>query len=283
MSSKAKPAKTRKSKGKEESIWKYRKIERQLFFWSVVAMTLGLLMFWGSRPKGRADIELINFLPLVIFSGSLTLFHGLMLGMKFRGDPVITGLAAVLSGMGILAQSRMGVFVSDQVVTMQHLMFPAGVALMFLMVLLFRQGSIPYARGLRGFLCADCAGVIGHPARGWPAVSRGSFRSRRGHAHRNAKNTGRPFSRRFLLVEFSTSARKCLPVCAAVQNAFSAAFLLGDFDSVVGAAARHRPRCDSFTGHVDHAVCGKSSSRLSLVCVGCMRGFWLHNIFDHGA
>ena len=145
---------------KSESVWKFRKVERQIFFWSVLAMCLGLLMFWGSRPKGRPDIELVNFLPLAIFAVSLIVFHTLLLLIRFRGDPLITGLAAVLAGTGILAQSRMGVFVADKTLTMQHLMFPAGVTLMFLMIFFFRKGRYRFLQPFAGFSALAALGIL---------------------------------------------------------------------------------------------------------------------------
>jgi cell division protein FtsW (lipid II flippase) len=148
------------SASKTESVWSYRKPERKIFMWSVVAMTLGFLMFWGSRPQGRPDVELINFLPLVIYAGALALLHGMLLLIRFRGDPVITGLAAMLAGTGILAQSRMGVFVSDKVLSMQHLMFPAGIALMFVMVFVFRKGRYRILQPFAGFSALIALGIL---------------------------------------------------------------------------------------------------------------------------
>ena len=148
------------AKKKNESIWAFRRVERKIFFWSVLAMAIGLFMFWGARPKGRPDIELISFLPLLIYAASLFLLHGLLLLIRFRGDPLVTGVAAILSGTGILAQSRMGIFVSGEGVITQYLMFPAGVILMFLMAWLFRKGRFGVLQPLSGFAALLALGIL---------------------------------------------------------------------------------------------------------------------------
>jgi cell division protein FtsW (lipid II flippase) len=63
---------------------------------------------------------------VISFCGAHVIFA--LLG--FRGDQLVLAIIALLCGIGLLAQFRMGVFIGDQVSLMTYLLLPAGVALM---------------------------------------------------------------------------------------------------------------------------------------------------------
>ncbi len=107
--------------------WQQRAPERQLLLWALVAIALGFLMLLGAGPKDGYAVGWIDLLPLVTLVVSFGAAHVIFALLGFRGDQLVLAIIALLCGIGLLAQFRMGVFIGDQVSVLTYLLLPAGV------------------------------------------------------------------------------------------------------------------------------------------------------------
>ena len=110
--------------------WQQRAPERQLLLWALVAIALGFLMLLGAGPKDGYAVGWIDLLPLLTLVVSFGAAHVIFALLGFRGDQLVLAIIALLSGIGLLAQFRMGVFIVDQVSVLTYVLLPTGVALM---------------------------------------------------------------------------------------------------------------------------------------------------------
>jgi cell division protein FtsW (lipid II flippase) len=110
--------------------WAQRAPERQLLFWVLVAVALGFLMLLGAGPKDGYAVQWSDLLPLASLAISFLFAHLALTLIGFRGDQMLLAVTALLCGIGLLGQYRMGVFIGDRVSLLSCLMLPAGVLLM---------------------------------------------------------------------------------------------------------------------------------------------------------
>ncbi|MGB5833788.1 MAG: FtsW/RodA/SpoVE family cell cycle protein [Thiohalocapsa sp.] len=110
--------------------WQQRAPERQLLLWALVAIALGFLMLLGAGPKDGYAVRWIDLLPLLTLAASFGTAHLVFTALGFRGDQFVLAVTALLCGIGLLAQFRMGVFIGERISLTTHLVLPAGVALM---------------------------------------------------------------------------------------------------------------------------------------------------------
>ena len=119
-------------------IWKYRKPERVLFFWSFVGIAIGYAVVMMRKPDVSSNFHAI--IPLAVYLAGLVIVHLVMVLFKFRGDPLLLSAVFFLSGIGILAQFRLGTMDRMVIENLSTFAFPAGLVLMLLVVLFFRKG-----------------------------------------------------------------------------------------------------------------------------------------------
>lgn len=110
--------------------WELRRPERQLLLWCLLCITLGFLMTLGSLHAGGRQVTLADWLPLLIYALCLLGTHLTFVVFRFRGDQILPVTVAFLSGLGLLAQYRMGAFDAATSSRLPHLIFPAGVLIM---------------------------------------------------------------------------------------------------------------------------------------------------------
>jgi cell division protein FtsW (lipid II flippase) len=119
--------------------WRYRRLERSLFFWSFLSIVLGYVLV-VVRKTGKIPVHWQDYLPLLVYLGAMLTIHLILVLLKFRGDPLLLAAVFFLAGFGMLTQFRMGTFeliISDKLSTYA---FPAGLALMLIVTVLFRRG-----------------------------------------------------------------------------------------------------------------------------------------------
>ena len=138
--------------------WRFRRQERSLFFWSFLAILVGYLLV-VIRKTGRIPSDWQGYLPLLVYLGAMLFIHLILVLLKFRGDPLLLAAVFFLAGFGMLTQFRMGTFeiiISDR---LSNYAFPAGLALMLIVTVLFRRGRF---RVLRPFAipCALLAAIL---------------------------------------------------------------------------------------------------------------------------
>jgi cell division protein FtsW (lipid II flippase) len=131
-----------------ELSWGLRRPERQLLLLILLAIALGFLMMLGSgRAAGRA-LSGADLLPFLTYGASLLLLHGLWVLARFRGDQVLPALVALLAGLGLLAQYRMGLLTGAEASHAARLALPAGVLLMGAIAVVGAEGR--YGRLVAG-------------------------------------------------------------------------------------------------------------------------------------
>lgn len=143
-------------------IWDYRSLERKAFSWCVLALSVGYLAFFLSGgPERRGDW--INLIPLGIFAGSLLLIHSVFLLGRIQSDPGLTIPIAFLSGLGLLAQFRMGLFDFENPWRLSHFAYPMGIFVMLIIALFFKRDrfvSLRFFRWLCGFGALAIVGAL---------------------------------------------------------------------------------------------------------------------------
>jgi len=110
--------------------WALRWPERQLLLWCLLCITLGFLMILGSIHASGRQVGLADGRPLLIYALCLTTIHTTFVVFRFRGDQVLPVSVAFLSGLGLLAQYRMGAFDTAAPAALNYLIFPAGILIM---------------------------------------------------------------------------------------------------------------------------------------------------------
>ena len=129
--------------------WADRHSERRLFFWVAMAIAAGYCAWLTHQSPGLetaadsgavAAAPWLTWLPLAGYLAALCLIHGLLVIAGFRGDQVLTGMVALLMGIGILVQSRIGALSFTGELQPSSLAFPVGIVVMITTILLFRAG-----------------------------------------------------------------------------------------------------------------------------------------------
>jgi cell division protein FtsW (lipid II flippase) len=121
--------------------WTLRRPERLFFGWSLFCVALGFLLAFGASRSVDRLVTAADLLPLGIYALSLVFVHGTLVLARFRGDQLLLGAVALLSGLGLLVQYRMGAFAaggSDN--PLPYLIYPAGMLLLLAVCLLGMRG-----------------------------------------------------------------------------------------------------------------------------------------------
>ena len=123
-----------------DAAWALRGPERQLLLFILLAVALGFLMMLGSgRAAGRA-LGPADLLPFLTYGASLAALHGLWVLARFRGDQVLPAAVALLAGLGLLAQYRMGLLTGPEASLAARFALPVGILLMGAVAFLGEQG-----------------------------------------------------------------------------------------------------------------------------------------------
>jgi cell division protein FtsW (lipid II flippase) len=138
--------------------WRYRRQERSLFFWSFLAILVGYVLV-VVRKTGKIPFHWQEYLPLLVFLGAMLTMHLILVLLKFRGDPLLLAAVFFLAGFGMLTQFRMGTFELIISNNLANYAFPAGLALMLIVTVLFRRGRFRILQPL-AIPCALLAMVL---------------------------------------------------------------------------------------------------------------------------
>lgn len=151
-------------------VWKYRKPERVLFFWTFLGIAVGYAVVMMRKADPTSGIH--DMIPLAVYLAGIAMVHLTLVLFKFRGDPLLLPAVFFLSGVGILAQFRMGTMGRMVIENLSTFALPAGFALILPVVLFFRKGryrildhlAIPCVIAATGLLGAIF--IWGQPYRG---------------------------------------------------------------------------------------------------------------------
>lgn len=120
--------------------WLERSTERRLLLLAFLSVAAGYAMVLLVRAGNAVPVDRAAFTPLLAFGASLLLVHLVFFFGSFRGDPVLLATALLLSGLGLLEQFRLGTLDVTRHDKWSTYAFPAGIAVMLAIVLLFRNG-----------------------------------------------------------------------------------------------------------------------------------------------
>jgi len=120
--------------------WDLRQPERRLLLWCLVAIALGYLMLLGALPKDGLAVRMPDLLPFALYVLAFAAAHALLALAGFRGDPMLLPLGALLSGIGLMAQVRMGVFDGPERDPVDLLLLPGSVLLLLAVALAGMRG-----------------------------------------------------------------------------------------------------------------------------------------------
>ncbi|SPD73012.1 Bacterial cell division membrane protein [uncultured Desulfobacterium sp.] len=119
--------------------WKYRRPERRLFLLTSLAIAVGYALV-TVRKGGISSFNLHDAMPLAVYLCGILTVHLVLILFKFRGDPLLLSAVLFLCGIGMLARFRLGATEQIVIRNLSSLALPLGLALMLLVILLFRKG-----------------------------------------------------------------------------------------------------------------------------------------------
>lgn len=125
--------------------WRLRAPERQLLLWALLIALLGYLMLLGARPKDGLDVQLSAMIPFLVYLAAFVSAHLLLVLLRFRGDQLLLPVTALLSAIGLIAQSRTGLLASVSAGSFamgleKLILIPLGVTLMLSVAIAGRHG-----------------------------------------------------------------------------------------------------------------------------------------------
>lgn len=126
--------------GGETTAWERRRPERQLLFGCLLLVALGFLMVLGSSQAAGRRLGPVDLLPLLFYAGGLAAIHLILMLSRFRGDQMLPVAVAFLSGIGLLAQYRMGAFADPEPWAVARLLLPGGVLVMLVVCVVGMRG-----------------------------------------------------------------------------------------------------------------------------------------------
>lgn len=116
--------------GAGAALWNARQPERQLLLGCLLLVSLGFLMVLGAGLAAGDGLGLLDLLPLLTYAASLLVVHLTLLLFRFRGDQILPAAVSFLSGIGLLAQYRMGAFDGTDPWASARFVLPAGILVM---------------------------------------------------------------------------------------------------------------------------------------------------------
>lgn len=121
--------------------WTQRRSERLFFLWSLFCVALGFLLAFGASRSVERLVTAADLLPLGIYALSLGVIHTTLVLARFRGDQLLLGAVAFLSGLGLLVQYRMGAFPAGSTANpLPYVIYPAGMLLLLAVCLVGMRG-----------------------------------------------------------------------------------------------------------------------------------------------
>jgi len=120
--------------------WELRRPERLLLAGCLLLVALGFLMVLGSDQVAGRRLGLLDLLPLLTYAASLAVIHLTLVLFRCRGDQLLSVAAAFLSGLGLLAQYRMGAFDGADLWASTRFIFPGGVLVMLVVCIAGMRG-----------------------------------------------------------------------------------------------------------------------------------------------
>lgn len=120
--------------------WERRRGERHLLLACLGCISLGFVLALGSQHGSGRAIAGTDLLPLLIYGVSLIGLHSALVVLGHRGDPVLVVVVALLSGVGLLAQTRLGTLERADALVPGDLLLPLGLLVMLIVAGAFMDG-----------------------------------------------------------------------------------------------------------------------------------------------
>lgn len=97
-------------------------------------------MVLGAGLAAGQRLDRLDLLPLLIYAAGLAAIHSTLVLSRFRGDQMLPVAFALLSGIGLLAQYRMGAFAGAGPWAITRLLLPGGVLVMLVVCIAGMRG-----------------------------------------------------------------------------------------------------------------------------------------------
>ena len=120
--------------------WNQRRGERSLLLACLGCVAIGFLLVLGSRYGADRPLVAADLRPLLIYGASLATLHLALVALGHRGDQVLVTVTAFLTGLGLLAQTRMGTLDRSDALVRGDLLLPLGLLVMLIVTGIFRDG-----------------------------------------------------------------------------------------------------------------------------------------------
>ncbi|MCG6861837.1 MAG: FtsW/RodA/SpoVE family cell cycle protein [Chromatiaceae bacterium] len=121
-------------------VWALRRPERQLLTGCLLLISLGFLMVLGAGQAAGRRLGFLELLPLITYVSSLSAVHLILVLSRFRGDQILFVAVGFLSGIGLLAQYRMGAFDATDPWASARFLFPSGILVMLVVCVTGMRG-----------------------------------------------------------------------------------------------------------------------------------------------
>ena len=136
--------------------------EGKILLWVWLCQVLGFLLVLGIQSDRGHVPKAADLAPLGVFSLAILGVHLFLLLTRFRGDQTLLGAALFLSGIGLLAQYRMGALrAASGGEDWRPLMFAAGPVAFAITLTLFRGGRHAWLEKFGGLAALLSLALVG--------------------------------------------------------------------------------------------------------------------------
>ena len=140
------------SAAKHESLWHFLSPARRATFSALVFSIAGFILFLAVDFKSWRPIDAPQIWPILTYVAVCCVTMLTLHIFRYRGDALLAATTLLLSGFGVLAQTRMGSIDLKAGLEVGNLAFPIGALLMLIIAILFKNNRYQMLAGL-GPIC----------------------------------------------------------------------------------------------------------------------------------
>ena len=123
----------------DEGLWHFLSPARRATFSALLFSIAGFILFLAVDYKAWKPITAPQVWPVLLYAAVCVVVMLTLHVFRYRGDAILAAATLVLSGFGVLAQTRMGSIDLEAGLQVGNLAFPIGALLMLVTALLFKN------------------------------------------------------------------------------------------------------------------------------------------------